>query len=910
MKRTRIVSFLLCLVLILGLVPALPSFVGHKVNAALTNFAPLATYKGGSNTITNGTGSYGEDNWTAYHTGKLNDGTIDTAYTATGGNNVEISITGYVGGTIYVYFKLPYEIYVSEVDMYANIRDGNATRDYPTSVNVYVGNSETVSSCTKMDTTTNYAYNTSVKNYVTQGRIKGNTVILEFTTTNAACFMALTEVQIWGMVAPSDNIASGSQYKASDNCIDNNDGTWGEANWNTYHFGRLNDGIIDDSNTPSASSLTDRYNVEFWANTYDNPLPGTVYIYFALPSIRTISTVNVYANLRANNASRGYPASVNVYVGRSESDVSASTKLGTATYSAYNSAVRKYTTNGSLIGSYVILEITTADPTIVAALTEVEIIQTKTNTASTAQYKGSGVANGTANTDTFGEANWTSYHTGRLNDGIIAPTYTPRGSSTDKTNVEMYLDGFVAGNVYVYFKLAERSEITQVNVYANKRASNASRGYPTAVNVYVADSETDISSATKLGDSSYTAYNSGVRNYATHGSKSGSYVIVELGVDANECVVALTEVEISTAEATTGTKTLASPELKSSTKAATFTVPTFTWAAVENATSYDVYLNDTKVVSDTTGLSYTPTGLAPFNLYGKNDNRSAETVYVVAKAADFESSTSNTFSFRYVDKPTDRNGNPLDTADFVLDAGHGGTDPGAMHTSGREEADDNLNMTLAAGKFLEDAGFTVAYTRITDVFDSPSTKAAKGEAGNFSYYISFHRNSATTDAYGVEYLYQSGDTKDEAFATAFNNEFTADAIWTNRGNKARTDLTILNNTTMPMVMLELGFISTDEENTKFDTFFNETAQAIARAAIKHAGYSVGYSGTLESPAEASVSGTAAQLSVNIDKLTTTNISLSGWILHTYGVKSVEYSVDNGSWVVSESHEKMCGLSER
>ena len=50
---------------------------------------------------------------------------------------------------------------------------------------------------------------------------------------------------------------------------------------------------------------------------------------------------------------------------------------------------------------------------------------------------------------------------------------------------------------------------------------------------------------------------------------------------------------------------------------------------------------------------------------------------------------------------------------IVLDAGHGGTDPGAVY-NGRNEKDDNLALAQAVGKILEDNGVDVVYTRTED----------------------------------------------------------------------------------------------------------------------------------------------------------------------------------------------------
>ena len=54
----------------------------------------------------------------------------------------------------------------------------------------------------------------------------------------------------------------------------------------------------------------------------------------------------------------------------------------------------------------------------------------------------------------------------------------------------------------------------------------------------------------------------------------------------------------------------------------------------------------------------------------------------------------------------------------ILDAGHGGAEPGAMY-QGRREKDDTLRLALAVGEKLENRGVDVMYTRTTDVYDSP-----------------------------------------------------------------------------------------------------------------------------------------------------------------------------------------------
>ena len=73
---------------------------------------------------------------------------------------------------------------------------------------------------------------------------------------------------------------------------------------------------------------------------------------------------------------------------------------------------------------------------------------------------------------------------------------------------------------------------------------------------------------------------------------------------------------------------------------------------------------------------------------------------------------------------------------IMLDAGHGGQDPGAVY-KGRQEKDDNLKLALAVGKILESNGINVLYTRTTDVYQTPFEKAQLANQAKVDYFISF-----------------------------------------------------------------------------------------------------------------------------------------------------------------------------
>lgn len=163
----------------------------------------------------------------------------------------------------------------------------------------------------------------------------------------------------------------------------------------------------------------------------------------------------------------------------------------------------------------------------------------------------------------------------------------------------------------------------------------------------------------------------------------------------------------------------------------------------------------------------------------------------------------------------------------VLDAGHGGSNPGATY-NGRQEKDDALALALAVGPILEANGVNVYYTRDTDIYESPHQKAMEGNAVNADYFVSIHRNSSPypNQYTGVETLVYN--RYGEAARLANNiNERLEDLGFVNQGVNERTNLVVLNRTRMPAVLLEIGFINTDGDNRLFDERFREIAQAVA-----------------------------------------------------------------------------------
>lgn len=164
---------------------------------------------------------------------------------------------------------------------------------------------------------------------------------------------------------------------------------------------------------------------------------------------------------------------------------------------------------------------------------------------------------------------------------------------------------------------------------------------------------------------------------------------------------------------------------------------------------------------------------------------------------------------------------------IALDAGHGGSDPGAVY-KGRQEKDDTLDLTLAVGDILKKNGIDVYYTRTTDEYETPFKKATDANNSGADLFVSIHRNSSENpNQYsGVETLVYSDTGLKAEVARNINNQLE-DAGFKNLGVDERKNLVVLKRTKMPAVLVETGFINNDKDNYLFDEEFDSIAQAIA-----------------------------------------------------------------------------------
>ncbi|MCD8225591.1 MAG: N-acetylmuramoyl-L-alanine amidase [Clostridiales bacterium] len=168
---------------------------------------------------------------------------------------------------------------------------------------------------------------------------------------------------------------------------------------------------------------------------------------------------------------------------------------------------------------------------------------------------------------------------------------------------------------------------------------------------------------------------------------------------------------------------------------------------------------------------------------------------------------------------------------IVIDAGHGGAEPGAVYNE-RKEKDDNLRLALAVGQILADDGFDVAYTRVTDIYNTPFEKAMIANHADADYFLSLHRNAMPVPgtASGVETLVYEDSGIAGAMAKNINARLEK-AGFTNLGVQERPGLIVLRHTRMPAVLVETGFLDNDIDNRLFDEQFDAIAAAIAAGVV-------------------------------------------------------------------------------
>jgi len=186
----------------------------------------------------------------------------------------------------------------------------------------------------------------------------------------------------------------------------------------------------------------------------------------------------------------------------------------------------------------------------------------------------------------------------------------------------------------------------------------------------------------------------------------------------------------------------------------------------------------------------------------------------------------------------------LDGKIITLDAGHGGSDPGAIGSDGTKEKNITLAITKMVKEILEQKGAKVYMTRTTDVdvFGPNASDAEElqarvnvGEKYNSDMFVSLHINSSVNKNVGgfSTYYYPKTDN-DLRLAKNIQNKLAANFGVDDLGVR-QANFYVIKRISMPAVLVEMCFISNEKELTlmKGQWFQKKTARLIAEGIEKY-----------------------------------------------------------------------------
>lgn len=177
----------------------------------------------------------------------------------------------------------------------------------------------------------------------------------------------------------------------------------------------------------------------------------------------------------------------------------------------------------------------------------------------------------------------------------------------------------------------------------------------------------------------------------------------------------------------------------------------------------------------------------------------------------------------------------------VIDAGHGGSMPGATR-QGVYEKDIDLAITKElAGLFAENEGsIRVYYTRLDDSNPSFESRVGLANKADADVFISIHNNAATTrsSVSGTTVLYD--EEKPESGLSSMHlaeicaEEVTAALGSTNQGLAGGNEIYIIRNAEVPAALIEVGFMTNAEELKKLTTpeYQHQAAVGIYQAVMR------------------------------------------------------------------------------
>ena len=168
---------------------------------------------------------------------------------------------------------------------------------------------------------------------------------------------------------------------------------------------------------------------------------------------------------------------------------------------------------------------------------------------------------------------------------------------------------------------------------------------------------------------------------------------------------------------------------------------------------------------------------------------------------------------------------PVNAKVVILDAGHGGWDPGKTGTQGDNEKNINLQIAQKLKQYLEQGGAVVYMTRNSDEAlgqkkgeDMKERKRIANESEG-DIFVSIHQNAFPKgSAKGAQVFYHKQSQEGKKLAEEIQKSLKKYVDDENtREIKENTNYYILKKTELPSALVECGFLSNLEEEKKLNT---------------------------------------------------------------------------------------------
>lgn len=188
---------------------------------------------------------------------------------------------------------------------------------------------------------------------------------------------------------------------------------------------------------------------------------------------------------------------------------------------------------------------------------------------------------------------------------------------------------------------------------------------------------------------------------------------------------------------------------------------------------------------------------------------------------------------------------------IIIDPGHGGIDPGTSGDLNKSEAPINLDISTNLMKFLEGSGFEVEMTRYDDnglyTQSSKTIRDKKNEdlknrveainSSNADLAISIHLNSFPQKQYYGAHVFYKKDCEKSKIAAEILQDNLKETL--DKDNKrvpqVKRDIKIMDNSNIPTILIECGFLSNNEEEKKLlsDEYQEKVAWATYVGVMKY-----------------------------------------------------------------------------